>query len=208
MPSNTFFRLRDEKQESILRGAIHEFIEHGFEGAKIADIAKRAGVATGSIYQYFEDKKELYVYCARWSLEMYMKKLGGRADLEKMDIFEYFHDSISKAEAAEEEHELIVFMQRVVKEDNLADESIKAMYDTGDAYIKRLIKNSKDKGVIRTDIDDELLKEYFIAVTDRFRSRLMNMNVDFSKFTEQKQNKIVKKELKQMLELLKKGMGG
>ncbi|WP_312613369.1 helix-turn-helix domain-containing protein [Oscillibacter sp.] len=47
-----------------MRAAIHEFIENGFERAKIADIAQHAGVAKGSIYQYFEDKKELFVYCA------------------------------------------------------------------------------------------------------------------------------------------------
>ena len=64
MPKKTFLRLRNEKQESIIRAAIHEFIENGFARAKIADIAQNAGVAKGSMYQYFEDKEELYVYCA------------------------------------------------------------------------------------------------------------------------------------------------
>ncbi|AGL02786.1 TetR/AcrR family transcriptional regulator [Desulfoscipio gibsoniae] len=76
MPKETFLRLRDEKQERILRAAIHEFVENGFDRAKIGDITQNAKVATGSIYQYFEDKKELFVYCAQWGLEVLIKKLN------------------------------------------------------------------------------------------------------------------------------------
>jgi len=207
MPTKTFFRLRDEKQEGLLRSAIHEFLEYGYERAKIGDIAKKAGVATGSVYQYFEDKKELYIYCARWGLEVFMKKLGKRVDLDKMDIYEYFHDSISKMDIIADERELVMFMQSISKEPGLMDDSMKAMYETGDTYIKTLIQSSKDKGTVRADIDDELLKEYFIAVTDRFRMRWAERYVDFTKEMTEEQNQAIQKELDQMLELLRKGMG-
>jgi len=207
MPTKTFFRLRDEKQETLIRAAIHEFVEHGFERAKIGDIAKNAGVATGSIYQYFEDKRELYIYCAQWSIDIFMKKLDKRVDLEATDIYEYFNDRVSKMEVIDEERELVLFMQAVTKEPGLMDDSMKAMYDAGDIYIKTLIKSSRDKGVVRSDIDDELLKEYFIAVTDRFRMRWAERYADFTKQMTAEQNQIIHRELRQMLELLKKGMG-
>ena len=207
MPKSTFYRLRDEKQEGILRAAIHEFVKHGFNNAKISDIAKRAGVATGSIYQYFEDKSELFVYCAKWGLEVYMKKLSGRTDMENMDIFEYFQDNISKMEIVNEERELALFMQAITKEPDLVDDSLKAMYEAGDEYIKTLIKNSKNKGSVRADVDDELLKEYFIAVTERFRMRWVRQYVDFTKTEEVKSNLELQRELYQMLKLLKNGMG-
>jgi len=207
LPKSTFYRLRDEKQEGILRAAIHEFVKHGFNNAKISDIAKRAGVATGSIYQYFEDKSELFVYCAKWGLEVYMKKLSGRTDMENMDIFEYFQDNISKMEIVNEERELALFMQAITKVPDLVDDSLKAMYEAGDEYIKTLIKNSKNKGSVRADVDDELLKEYFIAVTERFRMRWVRQYVDFTKTEEVKSNLELQRELYQMLKLLKNGMG-
>jgi len=206
MPKKTFFRLRDEKQECILRAAIHEFVEHGFERAKIGDITKKAGVATGSMYQYFDDKKELFIYCAEWSLEVFMKKLQERTDMNCMDVYTYFQDSISKMEVIDEERELAIFMQTILREPELKDASMNAMYKTGDRYIRTLIKNSKDKGVVRTDINDELLMEYFIAVTDRFRARWMERYVDFTKQTS-KQQQALQKELQQMLVLLRNGMG-
>jgi len=205
MPKETFLRLRDEKQETILRAAIHEFIEHGFERAKIGDIAKRADVATGSIYQYFEDKRELFIYCAEWSLAVFMKKLDRRADVKNMDIFEYFQDSVSKLEVVGEERDLVMFLQSLSREPGLVDASMKAMYSIGNEYIKALIQNSKNKGLVRTDIDDEILTEYFIAVTDRFRTRWVERDVNFLDIDGQKQE--IAQEIAQMLKLLKTGMG-
>lgn len=207
MPTKTFFRLRDEKQECVMRAAIHEFVEKGFTRARIADIARNAGVAKGSIYQYFEDKKGLFVYAAEWGLAVFMKKLDERMSIGSMDVFEYFEDNIAKTETIDEERELIVFIQAIAREPGLIDPSMKAMYNVGDIYGKKLIQNSKSKGVIRPDIDDDLLMEYFLAVTERFKMRWMDRYIDFTVEMTEEQSRAMKKELAQMLELLRKGMG-
>lgn len=207
MPKHTFYRLRDEKQESIMRAAIHEFVANGFTRAKIEDIAKSAGIAKGSMYQYFEDKKELFVYCAEWGLETFMKKLDERTSIRGMDAFEYFHDSVGKSETLEEEHELVLFMQAIAREPDLVDPSMKAMYSVADVYGKALIQNSKRKGIVRTDIDDELLLDYFLAVTERFKMRWMERYVDFTTTMTDEQSLTMTKEMAQMLKLLKNGMG-
>lgn len=208
MPKKTFFRLRDEKQESILRAAIHEFIKNGFARAKIADIAQNAGVAKGSIYQYFEDKKELFVYCAEWGLETFMRKLDERTNITGMDVFKYFEDNVAKAEIIDEEREIIVFIQTIANEPGLIAPSMKAMSDAADLYGKKLIQNSKDRGIIRRDIDDELLLEYYLAVTERFKMRWLNRHIiDFTKKPTEEQSSAMKNELNQMVELLKRGMG-
>ncbi len=207
MPKETFFRLRDCKRERIMRAAIHEFVENGFARAKIGDIADNAGVAKGSIYQYFEDKKELFVYCAEWGLEVFMKKLDERMHIGDMDVFEYFQDSVSKAEVLNEERELALFMQAIAREPGLTDASLKNMYNVGDIYIKKLLQNSKMKGTVRKDIDDDLLMEYFSAVTERFKQRWMNRYIDFTQKMTEEQSRAMQRELSQMLELLRKGMG-
>ncbi|WP_333647906.1 TetR/AcrR family transcriptional regulator [Lacrimispora sp.] len=207
MPKKTFLRLRDEKQESIIRAAIHEFIENGFARAKIADIAQNAGVAKGSMYQYFEDKEELYVYCAEWGLETFMKKLDERVNIADMDVFEYFEDNVSKTEIINEEHEIILFLQNVTREPGLIVPSMKAMNNAANLYGKKLIQNSKKKGVVRTDIDDELLMDYFLAVAERFKMRWMDRYIDFTTEITEEQTRAMKSEMAQMLQLLKRGMG-
>jgi len=50
-----------EKYEKILDAAFKLFNEKGFYNITTADIAKEAGVATGSVYSYFYDKKGIYI---------------------------------------------------------------------------------------------------------------------------------------------------
>ncbi len=48
-----------QKRNDILKAALELFAEHGFHNAPMAQLAKRANVAVGSIYRYFKDKDEL-----------------------------------------------------------------------------------------------------------------------------------------------------
>lgn len=62
MPSDTFLNLPEEKRERILRAAIKEFGMRNVQEGNLSNIVKDAGIARGSIYQYFTTKEELYIY--------------------------------------------------------------------------------------------------------------------------------------------------
>ncbi len=53
--------LVEERKSQILSAAAKVFAQKGFERATIADIAKEAGLAEGSIYNYFKNKADLLV---------------------------------------------------------------------------------------------------------------------------------------------------
>lgn len=53
-------RLPEERPLQILHAAVAVFGEQGINGAKLEDIAARAGVSKGTIYLYFESKEELF----------------------------------------------------------------------------------------------------------------------------------------------------
>lgn len=48
------------RREAILAAALEEFSSQGFAAARLDDVAKRAGVAKGTIYLYFADKQTLF----------------------------------------------------------------------------------------------------------------------------------------------------
>jgi len=48
-----------DKREAILRAAITIFAHNGYFNAKVADIAREAGVADGTVYLYFKSKEEI-----------------------------------------------------------------------------------------------------------------------------------------------------
>jgi AcrR family transcriptional regulator len=62
MPTETFFNLPADKRDRILSLAIDEFAAHDYNEASISRIVAQAGIAKGSFYQYFADKRDLYFY--------------------------------------------------------------------------------------------------------------------------------------------------
>jgi AcrR family transcriptional regulator len=61
-------RLPEERPAQILKAALTEFGERGLAGARLDDIAKRAGLSKGTIYLYFPNKEELFREVVRFTV--------------------------------------------------------------------------------------------------------------------------------------------
>jgi AcrR family transcriptional regulator len=59
---------RNERRTAILSAALDEFAARGFEATRLDDVARRAGVAKGTIYLYFRDKQSLFQELVRTML--------------------------------------------------------------------------------------------------------------------------------------------
>src|SRR2546430_1506823 len=57
-----------ERRESILAAALEEFSASGFAATRLDDVARRAGVAKGTIYLHFRDKESLFQELVRTML--------------------------------------------------------------------------------------------------------------------------------------------
>src|SRR6476619_4752836 len=64
MPTVTWARLDPRRRAAIIEAAEAEFAAHGFSRGSLNVIARRAGVAKGSLFQYFADKRDLYAFIA------------------------------------------------------------------------------------------------------------------------------------------------
>ncbi len=58
-------RRKDARPGEILEAALSVFAEKGFAAAKLAEIARRAGVSKAALYLYFETKEDLFRAVAR-----------------------------------------------------------------------------------------------------------------------------------------------
>lgn len=213
MPKETFFNLSEEKQENVMRAAINEFSKHGFEKGNIGDIAKIAGVAKGSMYQYFENKRELFLYSVRWSTDLLMKKYEKYLvfTAKETNVFDYLYKT-SKTIMIQmrEERELIIFIQDVFlgKYQNLMDESMEYMLKVSDEYILQLIRQGKENGYIRKDIDDKMLSLFISGVSYKFKEYIMSKARSLGEDIIDEPFEAYDNELKAMLELMKYGMMG
>ncbi|MGH6771268.1 MAG: TetR/AcrR family transcriptional regulator [Xanthobacteraceae bacterium] len=57
-----------ERRDAILAAALEEFSSGGFAATRLDDVARRAGVAKGTIYLYFRDKESLFQELVRTML--------------------------------------------------------------------------------------------------------------------------------------------
>ena len=64
MPTVTWARVDPARRAAIIEAAEAEFGAHGFSSGSLNVIARRAGVAKGSLFQYFADKRDLYAFIA------------------------------------------------------------------------------------------------------------------------------------------------
>jgi AcrR family transcriptional regulator len=58
-------RITTERKQQILEAAMAVFSEKGFAAATTAEIARAAGIAEGTIYNYFPSKRELFIAVIR-----------------------------------------------------------------------------------------------------------------------------------------------
>ena len=73
----------EARRAAILDAALEEFTARGYEGARLDDVAKRAGVAKGTIYLYFADKETLFQELVR---SMVHPVLGTLEKVREVDV--------------------------------------------------------------------------------------------------------------------------
>jgi TetR/AcrR family transcriptional regulator len=61
----------ERTKEAIIKAAVSEFGEHGFEGASLRDIATRAGTTHGLIRHHFGSKDDVFRACVDYAVEVY-----------------------------------------------------------------------------------------------------------------------------------------
>jgi AcrR family transcriptional regulator len=68
----------DDKAERILDAALDLFVERGFHGTAVPELAERAKVGAGTIYRYFDDKEALVnALYRKWKTVIGQKMLDG-----------------------------------------------------------------------------------------------------------------------------------
>ncbi len=68
--------LANRRRSQILAAAVEPFAKRGFYETEVEDIAKEAGISKGTIYNYFADKRSLFMATIEWGLN----RLSDRID--------------------------------------------------------------------------------------------------------------------------------
>ncbi len=91
--------LKDAVQESIAAAAVRVFAQRGYAGATMGEIAAAAGISTGNVYRYYQNKSVLFhevlsdAFVRRFGalLRRRVRSLDGVADVRTLEADHLFH---------------------------------------------------------------------------------------------------------------------
>jgi AcrR family transcriptional regulator len=66
-----------ERRQAIIQAAMEEFIARGFAATRLDDVARRAGVAKGTIYLHFKDKESMFEELIRTAIVPLVGRMQG-----------------------------------------------------------------------------------------------------------------------------------
>ena len=157
------------KKEDIISAASIIFQEKGYHETKMNEIAQRAGIGKGTIYEYFSSKKELFeevcilnIQNAYFGFEAICNKEN---DFKKkiIEIFKYKFRNMNVQKSLAESF----FAQGYLISDRIKKVFIPCM---GKSYmlIIEIIQDGIKKGILKEDIDVEMMASYIMGVSNQY----------------------------------------
>ncbi len=214
MPKETFLNLDEEKQKKIINQAMKEFSEKGYKNGNVGVIAKNAEVSKGSIYQYFDGKKELCLYCVKLACDISFKYVDKAIKVcYDMSIFDYIYFGYKKAWTLfSDEREVYVFLQNIyldIKSEISGDvfNIIIKESEPSIKQMKQMIENDKKQGLIRCDISTENVFLYISAISGKFKEGMMIIAKKKGKEIYDMSFEDFEPFIKDMVSLMKGGIG-
>ena len=136
-----------EKYHQILDAAVKVFAEQGFFHSTVAQIAKEAGVADGTIYLYFKNKDDIliqfYEYKTRQVFERFRQAVNG-ADTAEEKLRNLIHTHL--AEFQKDMNMAIVYQAETHQHRRLAQDVIKEMSKMYREIISDVVEIGQQQG--------------------------------------------------------------
>lgn len=83
-----FFALPEEKRHQIINAAMEVFSKYDYKHASTDLIAAKAGISKGSLFYYFHNKKELYLYLYNYIMDVMKEQIADKDIHNITDFFE------------------------------------------------------------------------------------------------------------------------
>lgn len=196
MPKQTFFNLEERKRLAIFEVALEEFSKHPYNEASINTIVEKSNISKGSLYQYFEDKKDLYLYLIELAGEIKLQHLQKyNSSLSFNDFFAGFGALMKHGVAFNLANPLYSNLLNSAYNGPLVDESLAKMKQMNAVFMDDLIRAAIEKGQMRSDVDLELIVYVLNALT-----------TDFSKYVAVKANLDIPAAVDDLMDLIKSGL--
>ena len=158
---------KNTKYHLILEAAVKVFARQGFYQSTIAQIAKEAGVADGTIYLYFKNKDDILVqffsYRTRQVFDRFQAEVAkAENSLDKLRNLIRRH----LMEFQRDRDMAVVYLVETHRNSRLAESQIREMSQMYQDLISEIVELGQQEGRIRKDLYVGLVKRFILGAVD------------------------------------------
>ena len=158
---------KNHKYHQILEAAVKVFARQGFHQSTVAQIAKEAGVADGTIYLYFKNKDDILVqffsFRAKQVFESFREEVDrAQTSADKLRNLVRRH----LAEFQRDRDGAVVYQVETHQNSRMAEAQIREMSQMYRDLIAEIIEQGQQEGTIRKDLYVGLVKRFIIGAVD------------------------------------------
>lgn len=160
------------KKQQILQAAVEIFGRSSFDDASICEIARKAGVAEGTIYQYFKNKQDLFFFIPREKtkaftaqLDSHLEGVTDTPDKISKFVWCYFHFFKTNPDYARS-----LMLEMRVSRDFTKSRSYKEVRRFTNQALE-ILKEGQEQGVIRRDVDLYLSRQLLLGILEHVVTR-------------------------------------
>ena len=160
------------KRQSILQAAIEVFSNGSFKNSSISDIAKRANVAEGTIYQYFKNKEDLFFSIPiqktiEFTEELDLHLQGITGAFNKIRKFIWYYLYFFKTNPA---YGRILMLEMRVSGSFVKTETYNFLKKST-SRILEVVKEGQKENVFRKDVNVYVLRQLILGILEHVVTR-------------------------------------
>ena len=160
------------KRQLIIDAAIEVFSRNGFQNSTISQIARKADVAEGTIYQYFKNKEDLFFSIPidktkefYNELELHLEGIHGAENKIRKFVWYYLYHLQENPEYAR----ALMLEMRVNR--NFAKTKTFEAYRPLTHKILEIIEEGQEEGVIRKDVNIYTIRHLILGMLEHIVTR-------------------------------------
>jgi len=158
---------KNNKYHLILEAAVKVFARQGFYQSTVAQIAREAGVADGTIYLYFKNKDDILVNFFDYKTKQVFERF--RAEVNQAESgLDKLRNLIRRhlAEFQRDRDMAILYQVGTHQIDRLAEDQIREMSKMYQDLVSEIVEAGQQEGSIRKDLYVGLVKRFILGGVD------------------------------------------
>ncbi|MCU0397745.1 MAG: TetR/AcrR family transcriptional regulator [Cyclobacteriaceae bacterium] len=177
MPTETFLNLSEEKRQRFIEAALKEFADHNYDTASVNRIIKELGIARGSVYQYFTDKLDLWLYLKEYSEQQKMNVIQSVDRKAFTNFWDYYRALFTQGIHFDLQHPLCSrFLYRIGYKESSKEVSnyLDGWKSKAKLMFTHWVEEEKEAGTINPSIPTELAVHFLISMSTSITELLQN----------------------------------